>query len=707
MGFKDLKLKNSYSSDNSDVLEEFYIPVLSESIEYKRLTGFFFSSSLAVAARGIINLIENNGKMKIVSSAFLSKRDIESIKKGIEEPEDLIKENMLRSIDEIKNDFIKNHIKALGWLVAKNKLVMKVAILKDEDGIPVSAEKVSNTGIFHEKVGILKDQDGYQLSFSGSINETGSAWRNNIEEFKVFREWKPSEKKYFNFDYDKFDKFWKNNAKRLEIIDIPKAIEDELIRVKPDSFSRLKENLSRRMSSKSKKIELYDYQKDAVNAWLKNSMKGLFEMATGTGKTFTALGCAQVYLKRFDEGVIIISCPFGHLIQQWVVEIEKFGLTHPMIICDSTNQGWRDQLADFLTDIQLENKNNLIVLTTHRTFSSEDFRSIFRQFKSDERTPVMTIIDEVHGIGAEKSQEGLLEIYDYRLGLSATPKRWFDDEGTEAIYNYFRGKEKTVVFEFPLKKAINEINPRTNKTFLTPYRYIPNFVSLEEEELEKYISLTKSIVAKYNKANGKEKKELLENLIYLRADIIKDAEQKYKVLDEILDQLGEKLSHTIIYCSPGQFDRVMRKCNERNIIAHSFTMEEGTNPKKEYGGVSERQHILDQFGKGVYQVLVAMKCLDEGVDVPQAKNAIIMASSSNPREYIQRIGRVIRQYPSKKEANIYDIIVIPSKYDKKIRDIEIKIFEKELSRYKEIAKNAINRADAFDKIVKVRGKLMG
>lgn len=708
MGFRDLEIKNSYSSDDVDVLHEFYVPALSEAIEYKRLTGFFFSSSLAVAARGIINLIENEGKMKIVSSAFLSKKDVESIKKGLKEPEDLIEENMLKTFDEMKNEFIQNHIKALGWLVAKNKLEIKVAILKDEKGLPISAEGVSNTGIFHEKVGVLKDEKGNRMSFSGSINETGAAWQNNIEEFKVFRDWKPSEKKYFNFDSKKFNKFWKNKANRMDVIDIPNAIEDELINNKPDSFSKLKANISRKKSRNDKKIELYDYQKEAVKSWLENDMRGVFEMATGTGKTFTALGSVRSYSKKFDENVIIISCPFGHLIQQWIKEIDKFGFSYPTITCDSTNRGWRNELADFLADIELKNKKNLIVLTTHSTFSSDDFRKIFQNFKKDADIPILVIVDEVHGIGAEKRQEGLLEIYDYRLGLSATPKRPFDPEGTDAIYDYFKGKNKTIVFEFLLGRAINNINPRTNETFLTPYRYIPKFISLEPKEIEEYMSLTRSIVSKYSNANEQEKRELIDNLMYMRADIVKDAEQKYSALDEILDDMGDELKHTIIYCSPGQIDKVMKKCKERNIIAHRFTMEEGTKPKKKYDGLSQREKILDLFGKGDYQVLVAMKCLDEGVDVPPARKAIIMASSSNPREYIQRIGRVIRRYPGKKEAKIYDLIVKPSGNIKTdFKEIEEKIFEKELNRYHEIAKNAINRADAMEKITDMRDELRG
>jgi len=265
---------------------------------------------------------------------------------------------------------------------------------------------------------------------------------------------------------------------------------------------------------------------------------------------------------------------------------------------------------------------------------------------------IFLIADEVHWLGAEKSRRGLIEEYDFRLGLSATPKRWFDDLGTQIMYDYFGD----VVFEFSLKDAITKINPVTGYTYLTSYRYIPYFVSLTDDELDEYFEKTKSIAQRYSQANDDEKDNILESLLFRRADIIKNASKKYSALEHILDKLGRDVEHTIIYCTPQQIDKVMEIVNQRGLMAHRFTMEEGTTPNEKYNGLSEREYILQKFAEGEYQVLVAMKCLDEGVDVPPAKIAILMASSGNPREYIQQIGRVIRRYPNKSEATIYDII---------------------------------------------------
>jgi len=297
---------------------------------------------------------------------------------------------------------------------------------------------------------------------------------------------------------------------------------------------------------------------------------------------------------------------------------------------------------------------------------------------------------------------GLLDEYCLRLGLSATPRRWFDTVGTSILYEFFGGK----VYEFGLEKAINTINPLTGKTYLVPYQYKPKFVSLTKRELEEYIDKTKAIAKRFHMTEDDYKKdELLEILLFKRSDIIKNAVEKYRALREILDELGDNIKWTLIYCSPAQIRIVMQILKERKIPAHRFTMKEGTTPKKKLGGLTEREYILKKFAEQNYKVLVAMRCLDEGVDVPPARTAILMASSGNPREYIQRIGRVIRQYPEKKEATIYDIIVVPSlsNLPPELRAIERKIFKNELRRYIEIAKTATNNSEALELIYKMIG----
>lgn len=706
MSLKDLELKISYSSETDDVLNSFYIPALSQSKHYYRLAGFFSSSSLAVSAKGVSKLIKNGGDMKLVCGTRLNEDDVNEIKKNKSNYDEIIENALLRDLKSFENFLIHDHVKALGWLYSKSRLAIKVVVMIDDENLPLDYYKISKLGLFHLKVGILEDSEGNLVSFSGSINETRVGWLENIEEFKVFKSWDYIESKYLEKDFEKFKKFWEKSSisnspqRRFRIFDLPTAIQKELVQIAPKNLSDLQ--LEKRKKSvviakpKKKEIKLRDYQKKALNAWLGNDRKGIFEMATGTGKTITALGCLNEVSKNVEDYVTIISCPQTHLVKQWEGEIKKLDVYFDtLLIASGSNYKWRDSLSDILDNNYLGYDNKVIIITTHDTFSSEDFRKLIKSKAKSKN--LFLIADEVHGLGSKKRKEGLVDNFVFRLGLSATPKRWYDTKGTEYIYNYFGN----VVFKFPLSKALMEVNPDTGKTFLTPYRYIPNFTYLNEVELVEYLSLTRKIVTIYNKSKvDYEAEEKLERLLFYRADIIKNAENKYKLLEKILDELGEEIKWTIIYSSPKQIDKVVKIVNGLKIKAHRFTMSEGVKPSKEYNGMSEREYLLKNFANGRYQVLIAMKCLDEGVDIPPARTAIIMSSSGNPREYIQRIGRVVRRYENKKEAKIYDLLVIPSQKSlpEDLKDIEIKIFEKEFKRFLEIAQTAINSVSAVQLI---------
>lgn len=700
MGLKELNLKSVYYSDEDNLLKDFYLPVLSQSVKYDRIAGYFCSNSLAIAARGIANLISNGGQIRLITNVILSAEDQQAIKEALLKKED----EVLTEIENLEDELKKDHIKMLGWMIKKNLLEIKIAVVK--------------SGIEHQKLGILEDSDGNIVSFSGSENETVQGWLHNDEQFHVFYNWKESDKDHLFPDVNRFNSLWEDKGKRVRIYAVTEAFKRGLVRNAPnndDEFRKLSIKITGELlyenspkygikKRETKESILRGYQKDAISKWLSNGYRGIFEMATGTGKTFTALGCLMSIKKNITRFATVITVPYQHLLYQWGREVEKFGVEFDkQIIADSSHNKWRDELADSLSDITLGYKESVIVLTTHDTFSSGDFISIIKQNKKGFN--ILLIADEVHGVGAEKRKFGLIDEYDLRLALSATPKRWFDDAGTEEIYSFFGG----VVFEFGLKEAINTINPDINQTFLTPYRYTPFFISLNEEELQEYIDTTQSITYRLSQSlSADDKDETVSRLLFKRANIIKNALAKYQLLADILDDLGEDIKWTIVYSTPQQIDRAMEIINKRRIFGHRFTMTQGTKPESRYGGLSERDFILQKFATGEYQVLVAMKCLDEGVDVPQARAAIIMASSGNPREYIQRIGRIIRRYPDKEVATIYDLVVVPSfnNLPKELRTFEYSIYKKELERYEEIAKIAINNAEALEMIYKIRKRVM-
>lgn len=693
MSFRDIDIAYSYETGHDDPVNEFYVPLLAEAVNYDRIAGFFTSASLAIAARGIAGLIRNKGTMRIIACPRFEEKDVAVMKRVVEHPEEFISKQLLKDIEHIEDDFQYDHLRALGWMIANGYLQIKIAIVKQSD-----AESIDYESLFHQKIGIMKDKDGNCLSFSGSINETASGWLTNIEEFKVFRSWELGQDSYLDADVKRFEEFWNGQRSNVLIETLPKAVIEKLIDVGKEfsleHFIAKKYIRTRKEKTVEEKLSLFSYQKDAFTKWKQNNFQLLFEMATGTGKTRTAIACINYFLEVMSRGLIIISCPQSTLSMQWKSEIDKIGLKVDTVIIADGSQKWREALTKELKLLALGFSNHAVIYTTHMTASCDDFVNIIRNNISN--TPVCFVGDEAHGLGACKAKNALLDEYSYRIGLSATPSRWFDDYGSKILTDYF-GNDS---FKFTIAQALTTINPLTNKPFLVEYEYHPVFVRLTDDELEKYRELTSRIkkMAAYKK-NSDEYQSRLEKLLFERANLEKNAEKKYEALIEILRK--RSINNTLIFTSDAQIDKVMSILHDMNIMAHRFTQEQGTVPEQKYGGLSERQYLINKFKDGTYQVLVAIKCLDEGIDIPTAHTAIIMASSTNPREYVQRIGRVIRQSKGKDRAYIYDFILEPDferLKDPVLVEFEKQIFYKELIRVKDMSMNSINNADVLMKI---------
>lgn len=687
MNFKDLKLDIHYDSGKSDLLNEFYIPVLSNASEYYRAVGFFNSRSLSLVASGLKNFILNKGKMKLICGADLSPQDVKSIMIAEKTPEEIITKNFTDNLNNLENYIEKHHIQVLGWMVANNLLDIKIAIKLDDFGNPLP----NYDGIFHYKVGILKDFDGNYIAFSGSNNESGAAWSKNFEHFDVFRSWNKYEYNHLSKHIELFNNTIHECYDEYSILSIPEAVEKELVKCAPQDFNQLKfhDDIDNDIESE---IILFDYQIEARDNWIENGRKGIFSMATGTGKTYTALGCLKDTLISEKKLITVISVPYQHLVQQWKKSLEKFGITKlidKLIIADGTNSKKYQQIEELLLDIDLDNLNNGVIIAVHNTFSNNKFINLFKQ---DIKAKFFLIGDEMHGLGSNTLRRGLLEErYDYRLGLSATPQRFFDDYGTELLFEFF-GDE---VFGFSLKKALETINPMTDLTYLTPYNYHVSSLELTSDELEEYEKLSFIIAIESNKKQPNKSK--IEKKLIERANLIKNAKNKYSILREVLSSMDDK-KNLLIFCSERQIEKVLDILgNEFNMKVRTFTSANKSNPIKSKGNKSERDIILEDFESGAYDGIVSMHCLDEGVDIPSASKAILMCNSTNPREFIQRVGRVIRRNENKSFADIYDMVIKPSKFSD-FKETEYKIFKKEKERTDMIGECAINSAEYHIKV---------
>jgi len=696
MSFRDLDLKFSYNSENDDLLNDFYIPVLKEAVDYKRITGYFSSSSFFTAAPGIAQIVRNNGRMQFILNVVLSDKDYEQIERGIREPEKIIEQGLYNDLMSLEDEVKKDYTALLGWLIANEYLEVRIGFIRDKSG---------GREILHQKIGILTDEEGNQISFSGSNNESAYGWLYNSEKFKVFFGWIENQLSYVKDDLNDFNILWNNLSKKTEVIPFPEAIKQNLMEISHHESFDLDEVLVRMsgytVDTKPQcSISFRQYQKDAIRLWFDNRCRGIFEMATGTGKTYTALGALKQLLESKSKLITIISVPFLHLSRQWEKALNEIKIQIPIIYADSTNSHWTTELQKFLLENSLGRRDQFIVLTTHDSLSNEKFISLIQG--EDIQSPILLIGDEVHGLGATKRLEGLLEEYEFRLGLSATPKRYFDELGTEELLEYFGD----VIYSFDINRAINETNPDTGETYLTPYNYHPIFIQLTEEDRDKYFKLSLKISRLcHKKDKTKSEKELLEKQLRDRQDILKNSTTKYPAFETLIRELAAKneMNHTLIYCSPQQMEttqNIVRKVG--GITQHRFTSKEDAYQKKDiYGGFTEREYLINNFTEGIYHVLVSMRCLDEGIDIPAAKNAILLCSSGNPREYIQRRGRILRRHPGKNIATIYDFVVIPSTIE---GDIDKKIINSQLNRVNEFAKDAANRIEVEEKIFRIREK---
>lgn len=690
MSLRTVDIVEKYDSGIQNVVEDFYLPVLKESINYDRIAGFFTSTSLLVSFRGLESLVKNKGKVRLIVSPRLSDDDIEIMNSYEDDIEKYIEMNFEDELQKVENG-IASPIEALAWLLANDYMEIRIALVMKKDRY-CTYEEVNESALFHQKIGVLEDAYGNKVSFSGSVNETAKAWLENNEEFKTFKSWVNGQNNYCQADIDKFNSYWNNQIKNVKVIPMPRALKERLIEKAPANFDFDSKSVQKKLRKKEQTISLFFYQQEAKEKWINNSKRMLFEMATGTGKTRTAISCIQQELRDNTYNLIVICTPEETLTSQWEEELEKLNIFFDEKIFASGSYKWKTKFEEDLLLLNIGAIKNLLVLSTHDTVSSKDYINSLSTLKTD-IINTLFIGDEVHGLGSKERKKALLDLYNHRIGLSATPSRWFDEDGTQLVKNYFGNCS----FVFDIEAALNTINPLTNKFFLCDYYYCVEKVTLTDDEIDRYKELTEKIV----KRNFIKKKNNEENNNFLleeqRANIIKSAERKIDALRNLLLRIGaKKIKNTIIFCSPQLIGRIRKLLSDLEINYQTFTKDSEKKKSVLFHNKSERQYIIDQFKEENIQVLLAIKCLDEGIDIPTAERAILVSSTTNPREYIQRIGRVIRQSDNKKVAYIHDFIVtFDGDLDEKVID---KLERNERNRSLYIAQYAINNASCINEL---------
>lgn len=696
MGLRDASIKRLYFLD-SEHPYYFYQEIYNSSKNILIALGYFSGSAFGLGIDGLLNFVKNGEKIKILCNDKLFKPDLDAIREGYEFREDRkIKIDDFFALINEADSYEKFGFKCLSYLIALDRLDIKI---------------LRSSGLVHFKIGVAIDENDDMISFEGSVNYTISGLMHNNEQLHTTCSWKDDEDyEFVDSIYKKINRLWGKKNKDFEVIDgeLLKNFLNNTFPVRDLNdlyveFETLKNDilrntlclrnnpqLNRAVFFKfPEEYKIRDYQFEAIKNWEKNNYKSLFAMATGTGKTLTALFAVNsLSFSLPDLTYILIIVPLRDLIDQWDADLKSI-FDGSVIKIHGGNRRWLDELKS----IKIRNfsgRNPSVIICTYQSYAKHKDTIISQLFLHKS----LIIADEVHRFGSEGLRSLLPEEIKYRIGLSATPKREYDEEGTNVIFDYFC--EHNDPFVVDIKKAIE-------MEVLCPYFYYPIFVELTEKELREYSTISERIrriiiSSEDIKKNNLENKSLTL-LLKRRHRIIEQAENKISAFRDLIENLEKSknsVHKAIVYVPEGTNDGEELINHYSRILWHEFQI---SNSKYVQGA---NKQLLDDFKNDLIRVLVAKKRLDEGVNIPQIRKAFFISSSTAEREFVQRRGRVLRKAEGKDYAEIFDFLVVPPKYfDIQLLDSDIKsIIKNELKRAESFASNAKNKYKALRLIEK-------
>ncbi len=700
---RDVHFKHSYSS-GYDEPKDFFTEALIESCTFDLGLGFFSSSGIRSLAYGFALFIANGGKMRVVINHILSKEDKEAIENGQKHLVDDFEGRILSDIAKLTKTLSKadeHFFHCLSFLISINRIEFVATIS-------------TKGGLGHDKYGIFTDEGGDKVAFIGSANFSHSALELNGETITVFTS--PDDGKRISEYQALFNKSWENDSPHLIHIPIDEVKTFISSNFPQVSFEQLLGNSIELREGKSinsfckplsqrilDKIELKEQeprfpfpeerpiQIDAYNSWIKNGKNGVFAMATGSGKTVTALNCLRRQYKENGFYKAFIVVPTQALAIQWEKEAKAFNFQN--IISTHTDKDWKNTLSRYTTRSLLDQSKSIIIITTYATFNRKDIQVFIQKVKGLDT--FIYIADEAHNIGSSSSLKHLPHNILWRIGLSATPERIYDDFGSEKLYEFFNSRPPEYTYRYTMKQAIEE-------NILCHYDYYPIFVELTNSEMEEYEIISAQLRKFIDPDTGKYKPEA-EKLLLKRKRIIHKAENKKVAISNLLEELKQKrkLDYTFVFVPEGYEpdysvnDTYGIKADDIHIIDEYAKMfkEHGYSYHKYISGLDDAPGILKSFANGDIQILLSMKCLDEGVDIPRAEHAIFCSSTGNPRQFVQRRGRVLRKCKGKDKAKIWDLIVTPPNVLNDSIGIERNLFISEVKRIVNFAALADNQID--------------
>lgn len=651
LNYRDLKWGISYNSIDNNVIEEFYKPAINNATNYKRITGYFSPEFLTNLVTEIKEAKQNNDLyIQILCSPNMSEQDLTDIKLGYN-VRDKISKSIYKTISDL--DINSDILPIISELIANKTLDIQF-VLTDK-----------MFGLFHDKKGVFRDSYGNKVAFTGSNNETVNAAYNNYESFVVLTDWIQSD--YVTDIENDFDLIWNGHKTGLSTYkatdEVGSVIEEKI----GPAISKAKKVSKYPKLEITNRYNLYDYQKQAIQEWVNNDHTGLLEMATGTGKTVTALACLEHLSNDFDKLLTVIVVPQNELLYQWEEDIQAAGGT--TLKCFSENSKWESVLRNRIRYINNTDNGDFHILVTRDTFTSDRFLEIIKAVKFN----TLLIADEVHAFGSDtlrKKYSDLDELFPYKLGVSATPFRKSSSE-TNQLVNFF----DRVVYSYTLKEAIDN-------GYLNHYEYYPQLLFFDSESLNNYRNTFYENKEELLKNNFSALK-IIENVT---STIINSSISKVKLLLEDLSSKKEDFQ-SIVYCSPGGYNDTIHRFDERHIDYVSSELGKLNNIKlrkvRSQVNAEERQDILKQFKNKDLNLLVAIKCLDQGINLTGVTDAYILSSTDSETEFIQRRGRILRKEEGKPISKIFDYVMLPQDFrrlDVEIDESDVYIIKRELKR---------------------------
>ena len=621
--YKDLDIKPSYiSKGEENIAEAFLTPALKNTRLYQRSVGFFSSSVLLPIIDGIVEMARHGGRIQLVASPRLTEQDMKAIELGYQKREEAIRGAFSRDFTTEIELFDDDQLNLLAKIIEMNVLDIKIAV-------------TDVVGIYHDKLGIMEDYSGNRIVFFGSPNSSISGYQLNYEKVRVFKSWVPGNEDTILNESEEFKSLWNGTNPFLKVYEYKESARKAVIQI----VERRKNTLKKQVDT----IELRDYQEEAIKAWTDNDYHGFYVMATGTGKTWTAIYSAKELLKT-TKAMIVICAPYKHLIKQWTQDLEKAFKDAKIIMVSSENPSWEQQLTQAIIHKRYNMNDQIIVVSTIASFNMERF--IRTVEKSNEQK--LLIVDEAHRLS--KRDEMLQRVFSYMLGLSATPYSGKTAKSGKELMDFFGGQ----VFSLPIEDALDH-------GFLVPYYYRPIYVNATEGEEGKFRYYSQLMMSCFQ--NGKlVDPENFAKYHRSRLRVISMASEKSQDIIDIIGKIDVD-DHFIVYCGDGRLydsksgedirhiQAIKNVLTDMGYKASQFTAQEN---------MKERMQLIGAFNEGQISTLVAIRCLDEGINIPSIKSALILSSNDNYREFVQRRGRILRTYANKKYATIYDVIVLPS-----------------------------------------------